>query len=168
MDPALEVHLEIPLKGPFDLLLRLPCRSPAQPLSLVSCPSQKGLVLIAFIFPSKYKKKMVYIRCVPNICVMIFVPLSSDLVSSFLWLVWVWAAKLCHVRGVAGRGLCDKHTLRYISWHYSHNHDQSPAPAFSLIRRDGRRKNCELKPTKCISLLLFSILWIWKLHLKIY
>ena len=54
--------------------------------------------------------------------IVIFVALSSDLVSCFLWLVWVWAAKLCHVLLMCrGPGFCDKNTLRYISWHYKQN-----------------------------------------------
>ena len=95
------------------------------------------------------------------VCIMIFVALSSDLVSCFLWLVWVWAAKLCHVPVMCrGPGFCDKNTLRYISWHYNQKHDQCHTPhdqlAYSLIPTIGKNeRNWKLKPTKCISLLLF-------------
>ena len=79
------------------------------------------------------------------VCIMIFVAFNSDLVSCFLWLVWVWAAKLCHVPGMCrGPGFCDKNTLRYISWHYNQKHDQCHTPhdqlAYSLIPTIGKMK----------------------------
>ena len=91
------------------------------------------------------QEKSGYFNMSKFVCIMIFVALSLDLVSCFLWLVWVWAAKLCHVPVMCrGPGFCDKNTLRYISWHYNQKHDQCHTPhdqlAYSLILTIGKMK----------------------------
>ena len=104
------------------------------------------------------------------VCIMIFVALDLALWAAFCGLSGSEQRNCvtCDVSRARARALWQKHiALHFVTL----QSDQWPMPHSSWPTRQWEkrwRKNWELKPTKCISLLLFSIIWIWKLHLKIY
>ena len=113
------------------------------------------------------------VNCIYSLFVVISWFHRTEPLCEFLWPVWVWA-QLCHVWGEWRARLFVTKT-HYATFRDITIRNMTNVTLFMTSldihfhSEKTVRKNFVLKPTKCISLLLFfSILWIWKLHLKIF